>query len=317
MQRALVTGVAGFIGSHLAERLLGEGIAVVGLDSYSPHYERALKELNVGPLCDSGAFTLVEGDLLDAPLTELLEGVDCVFHLAARPGVRDSWVDFSDYVHNNVMATKVLLDGCVGRPLRLVFASSSSVYGDSRRLPVNEDAPLGPISPYGATKVMTEVMVGAYAAAHGLEAVGLRYFTVYGPRQRPDMGLARFIEATVAGRSVSVYGDGRQLRDFTYVADVVAATVAAARRGAAGAVYNIASSSPRELLAVLHELGEVLGQPLELVHEEAKTGDVRDTWGDTSRARDTLGFAPATELRDGLAAQAQEASRRRASLAAR
>jgi UDP-glucose 4-epimerase len=316
MQRALVTGVAGFIGSHLTERLLDEGVAVVGLDSYSSHYERTLKELNVAPLRDHDAFTLVEEDLLDAPLTELLEGVEHVFHLAARPGVRDSWVDFSDYVHNNVTATKVLLDECVGRAVRLVFASSSSVYGDSTRLPVTEDAPLRPISPYGATKVMTEVMVGAYAAAHGLEAVGLRYFTVYGPRQRPDMGLARFIEAAVTGRSVSVYGDGRQLRDFTYVGDVVDATIAAAHRGAPGAVYNIASSHPRELLAVLDELGGVLGQSLELVHEHAKTGDVRDTWGDTSRAREALGFAPTTELRDGLANQARAAVHRRSSLAA-
>ncbi len=316
MQRVLVTGAAGFIGSHLAERLLSDGVAVIGLDSYSPHYDRALKDLNVEPLRESDAFTLVEADLMDVALPDLLDGVDVVFHLAARPGVRDSWLEFPDYLQNNVAATKALLDALVGRPLRLVYASSSSVYGDCSTLPVTEDLAPRPISPYGATKAMTELMVGAYTAAHGLDAVCLRYFTVYGPRQRPDMGFARFIEAADAGHAVSVYGDGRQLRDFTYVGDVVAATVAAGRRGAAGAVYNIASSRPRELLVVLGELGEVLDHQLELDHEEAKAGDVRDTWADTSRARDALGYEPATELRDGLAAQVREANRRRSSLAA-
>jgi UDP-glucuronate 4-epimerase len=315
MQRALLTGAAGFIGSQLAVRLLEDGVAVTGIDSFSPHYQRALKELNLAEAREYPEFTIVEGDLVEVPLAELLEGVDVVFHLAARPGVRDSWSEFSDYVHNNVEGTKVLLDACAGRSLRLVYASSSSVYGNSSELPVSEEATRRPISPYGATKVMSELMVGAYAAAHDLDAVGLRYFTVYGPRQRPDMGLARFIEAADAGQPVRIYGDGRQLRDFTYVGDVVSATVAAAARGEPGAVYNIASSNPRELVAVLTELGEVLGRALELVHEEAKLGDVRDTWGDIRRASDALGYQPATALRDGLAGQVEEARRRRSALA--
>jgi UDP-glucose 4-epimerase len=315
MQRALLTGAAGFIGSHLAVRLLDDGVAVTAVDSFSSHYQRALKELNVAELREHRDFSLVENDLVEAPLSELLDGVDVVFHLAARPGVRDSWADFSDYLHNNVAATKALLDACAGRPLRLVYASSSSVYGNSANLPVPEDASREPISPYGATKVMTEVMVNAYAAAHGLEAIGLRYFTVYGPRQRPDMGLARFIEAAVSGRALSIYGDGRQLRDFTYVGDAVAATVAAARVGEPGAIYNVASSNPLELLAVLGELSDVIGQELELAHEGAKLGDVRDTWADTSRAVAELGYKPATSLRDGLAAQVAEAERRRSALA--
>lgn len=315
MQRALLTGAAGFIGSHLAQRLLDDGVAVIGLDSFSAHYPRALKELNLIGIADHPRFTLVEEDLLEAPLEELLGDVDVVFHLAARPGVRDSWSEFDDYVQNNVIATKVLLDACVGRPLRLVYASSSSVYGDSPSLPVSEAAPPRPVSPYGATKVMTEVMVGAYAAGHGLEAVGLRYFTVYGPRQRPDMGISRFIEAAVAGRPLSIYGDGKQLRDFTYVGDAVAATVAAAHRGHPGALYNIASSHPMRLTEVLEELGRVLGKDLEVAHEDAKLGDVRDTSADIGRARADLGYGPATPLREGLVAQVQEAGRRRSALA--
>lgn len=316
MQRALVTGAAGFIGSHLAADLLADGIAVTAIDSYSPHYQRELKDLNLAPVRDHPQLTFVEDDLTKAPLAELLGDVDVVFHLAARPGVRDSWSDFSEYVHDNVMATKALLDACAGRSLRLVYASSSSVYGDSQSLPVSEDARPNPISPYGATKVMTEVMVGAYASSRGLDAVGLRYFTVYGPRQRPDMGIARFIEAAAAGRELRVFGDGRQLRDFTYVADVVEATVAAARRGETGAIYNVASNHPYELIAVLRELGEILGEPLALSHEEAKVGDVRDTWADTTRAQEALGYAPGTSLREGLAAQVEEASRRRSVLSA-
>jgi UDP-glucuronate 4-epimerase len=315
VQRALLTGAAGFIGSHLAQRLLGDGVAVTGLDSFSPHYQRALKELNLAAIREHPGFTLVEEDLLEAPLDALLDGVDVVFHLAARPGVRDSWSDFVDYVHNNVAATKALLDACVGRPLRLVYASSSSVYGNSPSLPVAEDASRRPVSPYGATKVMTEVMVGAYAAEYGLEAIGLRYFTVYGPRQRPDMGISRFIEAAIVGRPLSIYGDGHQLRDFTYVGDAVAATIAAASRGEAGSVYNIASSQPRELLAVLGELGRVIGEELELVHEDVKLGDVRDTSADIGRACAELGYQPSTSLREGLAAQVKEAGRRRSALA--
>lgn len=315
MRRALLTGAAGFIGSHLAQQLLDDGVTVTAVDSFSAHYQRALKELNLAEVADHPRFSLIEEDLLEAPLEELLDGVDVVFHLAARPGVRDSWVEFDDYVRSNVTATKALLDACIGRPLRLVYASSSSVYGDSPSLPVSEDAPRRPVSPYGATKVMAELMTGAFAAGHGLEAIGLRYFTVYGPRQRPDMGLSRFIEAAVAGRPLSIYGDGRQLRDFTYVTDAVAATIAAARRGRPGSVYNIASSQPRELIAVLGELGRVLGEELELAHEAAKIGDVRNTSADIGLARRELSYEPTTSLREGLAAQVEEAQRRRSALA--
>jgi len=312
----LVTGAAGFIGSHLSEALLALGHEVRGLDSMAGHYSRALKELNLaGPRAHAG-FSFFERDLLGPGLGELVDGCEYVFHLAARPGVRDSWHDFDDYAHSNILGTKALLDACAGRDAKVVYASSSSVYGDAQQLPVTEEQPPAPISPYGASKVMTEVMAGAYQRAHGLAVVGLRYFTVYGPRQRPDMGIARFIEAAVEGRRLPVYGDGRQLRDFTYVGDVVDATVAAAQRGPSGAVYNVASSNPRPLLEVLDELGEALARPLALDFEESKLGDVRDTWGSIERAAGALGFAPATSLRAGLEAQVAEAGRRRDALAA-
>ena len=312
----VVTGAAGFIGSHLSEALLALGHPVRGLDSFAAHYSRALKELNLAGSLGHPQFTLHEGDLLDRGLDELVDGAAVVFHLAARPGVRDSWRDFDDYARSNVLGTKAILDACVGRGIKFVYASSSSVYGDASTLPVTEDQPTAPISPYGATKVMTEVMAGAYHRAHGLDVVGLRYFTVYGPRQRPDMGLSRFIDAAEQGRRLSIYGDGRQLRDFTYVGDVVAATVAGAAVGVPGAVYNIASSNPQPLVEVLDQLGSVLGVELMLDFESSKLGDVRDTWASTQRAQDELGFVAATSLAEGIAAQVAEAARRREALAA-
>ncbi|HEY7828978.1 MAG TPA: NAD-dependent epimerase/dehydratase family protein [Solirubrobacteraceae bacterium] len=315
MKRALVTGAAGFIGSHLSTRLIDDGVEVRGVDCFSAHYERPLKELNVAALSDEKRFQLIETDMALSKVAELIEEVDIVFHLAARPGVRDSWSDFADYVHANVLATRALFDACAQAGVRVVFASSSSVYGDAARLPVKEDIDLHPVSPYGATKAMTELLAGAYASAFGLDAVGLRYFTVYGPRQRPDMGLSRFIEAAAAGDPLHIFGDGRQLRDMTYVGDAVAATVAAAERGRPGAVYNVASCAPRSLLDILGELGQVLGLELELEHEERKAGDVRDTWGAIEHARQDLGYEPATPLRAGLHQQVAEAHRRRALLA--
>jgi UDP-glucuronate 4-epimerase len=312
---ALVTGAAGFIGSHLSTRLLGEGFEVRGVDSFTAHYERPLKELNVSPLAGERRFELVEEDLALADVPLLIEGADIVFHLAARPGVRDSWSEFDDYVHANVRATRALLDGCAAAGVKVVFASSSSVYGDLAELPADERTALAPVSPYGATKAMTEHLAGAYAASLGLRAVGLRYFTVYGPRQRPDMGISRFIEAASAGEPIRVYGDGLQLRDMTYVGDVVAATLAAAKHGKPGRVYNVASSLPRALLDILRELEEVIGDELQIEHEERKAGDVRDTWGDIARARRELGYEPQTPLRVGLEAQVAEAARRRVALA--
>ncbi|HXA53447.1 MAG TPA: NAD-dependent epimerase/dehydratase family protein [Solirubrobacteraceae bacterium] len=315
MRRALVTGAAGFIGSHLSTRLIAEGYAVRGVDSFTSHYERPLKELNIAALNSERHFQLEEVDLAQTDVSRLLDGVEIVFHLAARPGVRDSWGEFDDYVHANIAATRALLDACAASGARVVYASSSSVYGDIAELPAAERAALRPVSPYGATKAMTELLAGAYAASLGLDTVGLRYFTVYGPRQRPDMGLARFIEAANAGEPIRIYGDGLQLRDMTYVGDAVAATLAAAEHGRPASVYNVASSLPRALLEIVRELEAVLGGELQLEHEERKSGDVRNTWGDIARARRELGYEPRTPLRAGLEAQVAEAARRRAALA--
>jgi len=311
MKSILVTGAAGFIGSHLCEALLRAGYRVRGIDSFTPHYDRGLKELNLVPALASPGFEFVELDLAVSPLADVVADAEWVFHLAARPGVRDSWGDFEDYAHSNIIGTKALLDACARRSTRVVYASSSSVYGNADQLPVTERTPLRPISPYGATKVMTETLAGAYGASRGLEVVGLRYFTVYGPRQRPDMGLSRFIEAAVAGREIGIYGDGRQMRDFTFVDDVVAATIAAAERGTPGGIYNVASGRPLPLLDVLGVLSEVIESKLRLVFEDPKTGDVRDTWAATQRATDELGFTAAVPLGEGLARQVAEAARRR------
>jgi UDP-glucuronate 4-epimerase len=316
MSRVLVTGAAGFIGSHLSEYLISNGHQVVGIDSFSDHYARALKELNISKLADESRFELVEIDIARDPLVDLFSGSDVVYHLAARPGVRDSWSEFGDYADANIMGSRSVFDAAARTNTRVVYASSSSVYGDASSLPATEKHTLHPISPYGASKVMTEVLAGAYASSYGLHAVGLRYFTVYGPRQRPDMGLSRFIEALVDGKAIPLFGDGLQRRDMTYVGDVVTATIAAGQRGSAGSVYNVASDAPHTLLDILGELSDVLNVPLRLDHEPSKPGDVRDTWGSITRATSELGYRPSVPLREGLQRQAAEAARRRTALSA-
>ena len=253
----------------------------------------------------SAAFTLVESALADADLSTLLDGVTHVFHLAAQAGVRKSWgQDFRVYTINNVEATQILLEACVGKPIeRLVYASSSSVYGDAVTLPMREDARPQPVSPYGVTKLAAEHLCYLYHVSHGVPAVSLRYFTVYGPRQRPDMGFARFLGAVIRGDTVPQFGDGRQTRDFTFVADAVAATVTAATRGTPGGVYNIGGGSRVALLDVFELIRRVTGRPVRVEQTEAQRGDMRDTDADTTRARVDLAFAPTATLEEGLRAQ--------------
>ena len=305
--KALVTGTAGFIGSHLAERLIDAGARVTGVDCFSDYYPRTLKERNLARLRGETGFSLVETPLTDANLEALLDGVTHVFHLAAQPGVRKSWGrDFHIYTINNVDATQALLEACVNKPIeRFVYASSSSVYGDEAPIPMREDTRPQPVSPYGVTKLAAEQLCYLYHVNYSVPTVSLRYFTVYGPRQRPDMGFSRFFEASLKGLPVQMFGDGRQTRDFTFVADAVSATVAAATRGKPGGVYNVGGGSRVELLEVFELIRLVTGRPLQIERLEAQRGDMRDTYADNTRARTDLAFAPTVTLEQGLRAQYQ------------
>jgi len=305
--KALVTGVAGFIGSTLAERLCADGAEVVGLDCFTDYYPRALKERNLTALRAEPRFRFVESSIGDVDLAALLADRTHVFHLAAQAGVRKSWGrDFSVYTVNNIDATQILLESCIDRPIeRLVYASSSSIYGDNVALPMRETALPQPVSPYGVSKLAAEQLCYLYHVNYGVPAVSLRYFTVYGPRQRPDMGFHRFLKATLRGEPIAVYGDGEQTRDFTFVADAVSATFAAARRGVPGRVYNIGGGSRVTVNQVLDMVGRVTGRRPIIQSETAQKGDMRHTYADTSLARRDLGFAPTISLEEGLAAEHQ------------
>jgi UDP-glucose 4-epimerase len=246
--KALVTGAAGFIGSTLSTALLDRKAAVVGIDCFTDYYARAIKEQNLEPLRSRSEFQFVEAALQTVDLEPLLDGVTHVFHLAAQAGVRGSWGEqFQTYTSHNVDATQRLLEMLTGRPIaRLVYASSSSVYGDVAPIPMREDAYIQPVSPYGVTKLAAEHLCNLYHANHGVPAVSLRYFTVYGPRQRPDMGFHRFIRAALLGEPITLFGDGEQSRDFTFVDDAVGATMAAGDRGRPGTVYNIGGGCRRK-----------------------------------------------------------------------
>ncbi len=301
--KTIVTGVAGFIGSHLAESLLGSGHEVVGIDAFVDYYPRASKETNLAVARDHAAFRFVEGRLQDLALEPLLDGAGQVFHLAAQAGVRASWgKEFALYTEHNVLATQRLLEAAVARGTpRLVYASSSSVYGECRTLPLHEDAPCRPVSPYGVTKLAAEHLTRLYERTHGLPTVSLRYFTAYGPRQRPDMAFHRFLRAALDGTPIRVFGDGEQTRDFTFVADVVAATRAAADSGRPGCVYNVGGGERISVNAVLARIEGVTGRRLQVLREETQKGDMRDTFADTSAARQDLGFRSTVALDTGLA----------------
>ena len=306
MSRALVTGCAGFIGSHLTDALLAGGHEVVGVDCLSDNYPAAEKLANLGRAREHDAFELVLADLAGTDTARVLDSCDVVYHLAAEPGVRTSWGRrFARFCHHNVEATQRLLEAVRATPgTRVVYASSSSVYGESERLPTPESAPPRPLSPYGVTKLAAEQLCRVYHANHGVDAVALRFFTVYGPRQRPDMAFRRFCEATARGAAIELYGDGRQSRDFTYVDDVVAAVRAAGTRpGVGGRVYNVGGGAPVTLDSALETLAALAGRPLDVRRGERGSGDVLHTAADVTRARAELDFAPATTLAEGLGAE--------------
>ena len=299
--RVVVTGAAGFIGSHLVDDLLARGDEVLALDSLSPYYDPSLKLARLEAAASRGGCTTAVADLATARLEPLLEGAGLVFHLAGRPGVRASWHDgLAACMRENIHATQRLLDAAAraGVP-RVVLASSSSVYGQAAEVPTPETAPLRPLSPYGVTKAAAE-HVAALAAC---PVVVLRFFTVFGPRQRPDMAFARFLEAALEGRAVPVNGSGLQARDFTYVGDAVAALLAAAELGVPGRAYNVAGGCEATVLDVIGALGRLLGAPLDTRHGPASLGDPFRTEGDTARARRELGWEPEVGLEEGLARQ--------------
>jgi nucleoside-diphosphate-sugar epimerase len=304
--RALVTGCAGFIGSHLTESLLEDGVEVVGVDCFNDNYARRQKLKNLERATEWRNFEFVPIDLARGDLHDLVGEVDTVFHLAAEPGVRASWGDrFELYVRNNVLATQQLLEAASQWPEnRFVFASSSSVYGEAERFPTPETVTPKPFSPYGVTKLSAEHLCQAYHRNLGVDVVMLRYFSVYGPRQRPDMGFHRFCRAAIRSEKITVFGDGRQTRDFTFVSDVVRATRSAAQLpDLGGLVLNVgggAQVSVNEALAFISELAD---GPLDVEYVEPVHGDVRDTCADPALARRHLGLVPETAWRDGLQAQ--------------
>lgn len=302
--RALVTGAAGFVGSTLSKQLLREGHEVVGIDVLTDYYEVAIKRGNLASIPQQG-FTFHEADLNTADLPALLADVDWVFHQAGQPGVRMSWgKDFAVYVRQNIEATQRLLEAAKDAPnlKRLVYASSSSVYGNAERYPTSEDDRPQPVSPYGVTKLAAEHLCSLYASNFGVPTVSLRYFTVYGPGQRTDMAFTRFVRAAVLGETISIYGTGEQIRDFTFVDDVVAANIAAATETTPpGTVLNVAGGSNVSVNDTLAILTDLNGGALTVEHTDTVKGDVFRTGGDTTKITELLGWKPTVSIEEGLA----------------
>jgi nucleoside-diphosphate-sugar epimerase len=302
MMRTLVTGAAGFVGAHLCAHLLAQGNDVIGIDAMTDFYDVRRKKANLTALTDWNSFAFRRQDLLTAPLHRLLDGVEVVFHLAGQPGVRPSWgPEFAVYVDRNILATQRLLEASRRVPVRkIIYASSSSVYGDAESYPTTEAVRPRPVSPYGVTKLAAEHLCELYRVNFGIPTASLRLFTVYGPRQRPDMAFARLIGAALRGSPFPLFGDGSQTRDFTYVTDVVAAMCAAARSSWTG-VANVGGGSRTSMAEVIRIVGTLVGREVATARRPAQPGDVRDTAADTSVAREAFGYAPAVPLAQGLA----------------
>lgn len=303
--KCLVTGAAGFIGSHVAERLLSDGHTVVGIDRFSDYYDPEIKRSNAEILLANSDFELAVRDLAIDDISDLLDGVNVVFHLAAQAGVRESWgKSFGRYVDDNINATQRLLEAVKDSSIdKFLYASTSSVYGDAETFPTSEDVPPRPVSPYGVTKLAAEHLCNLYQRNYDVPLVAVRYFTVYGPRQRPDMAFRRFIEALLGGWDIDVYGDGGQTRDFTFVSDAVDATLRAAFSSRSSGVYNVGGGSQIALRDAISILEELIGKDAVLNYTDAMPGDARDTSADTSRAAAELGYRPGVDLASGLAEQ--------------
>jgi UDP-glucose 4-epimerase len=303
----VVTGAAGFIGSHLSEKLLASGHDVVGIDCLSDYYERALKEQNLEASRRHDNFHFDESDLVEADLAPLLKGADVVYHLAGLDGVQPSWGNrFDSYLRDNVIATQRLLEALRGAPIkRLVFAGSSSVYGDAEMFPTKESALPHPVSPFGVTKLAAEHLTHLYTRNFAIPVVSVRYFTVYGPRQRPDMAFSRFMHALAAGEGIEVFGDGEQTRDLTYVSDAVEGTIKASTADVVGRVINLGGGSRASVNQVLAILEEISGIKVNRQTMPAAPGDPRHTGASINLAREKLGWEPRISLREGLTRQWQ------------
>lgn len=301
--RVLVTGAAGFIGSHLCEALVNAGDTVVGLDAFIPYYPRAIKERNLRRLLQHPGFTFYEQDLRTDDLAPLLGDIEVIFHLAAMGGLLLSWTDFDLYMTCNIQATRRLLEAAraSGSVHQLIYASTSSIYG--RDVTGPETMIPQPVSPYGITKLAAEHLVRTYSEQFGLPATILRYFSVYGPRQRPDMGYHIFIDHILHGRTITVFGDGNQLRGNTYVGDIVRATILAHERFESGTMYNIGGAEEISANQVIGMLQEITGREAIVQHGPARPGEQHRALADTTLARERLGFIPTMPLADGLKAQ--------------
>ena len=305
-RRVLVTGAGGFVGSNLVDTLLARGDTVVGIDCFTPYYDPESKRANLTAALTDPRFSLVEADLRDTDVLALLDGIDTVFHQAAQPGVRLSWSDgFAEYATHNVLATQRLLEAARDNDVRrFVYASSSSVYGNQERYPTVETDLPRPYSPYGVTKLAAEHLCGLYAENWGVSTVSLRYFTVFGPRQRPDMSIHRLCEAVLTGASFPRFGDGQQVREFTFVGDIVAANLAAADADVRpGTVANVAGGGEIVLNDLITMVGELAGAEVVIENHPAQAGDAKRNGGATELARELLGWEPVVSLRDGIAAQ--------------
>ncbi len=304
MGKYIVTGAAGFIGSHLVESLLKQGETVVGIDEFNNYYDSRLKHKNIATVIDHPHFQLIENNILSLDWSDLLKETEVVFHQAAQAGVRASWgQDFHFYTERNLNATQVILEGAKSAPTlkRLVYASSSSIYGNAEKLPTPETTCPQPVSPYGITKLAAEQLCWQYHQSFGVPATALRYFTVYGPRQRPDMAFHKFFRAVLTKEAISIYGDGEQTRDFTFISDAVDANLAAATATeAVGESFNIGGGSRVALNQVLKKMEAVIGKEIQRTYHERATGDARDTSAEISKAQRLLNYSPKVQLEEGL-----------------
>ena len=305
MVNHIVTGAAGFIGSHLAQALLESGANVIGIDQFNDYYDCQLKHDNIANLKQYAGFKLIKANIQDLDWQELLQSVDVVYHQAAQAGVRSSWgKDFHHYTERNINATQVILEGAKQVPSlqRIVYASSSSVYGNAIAMPTPETLCPQPVSPYGITKLAGERLCWLYQQNFGVPTTALRYFTVYGPRQRPDMAFHKFFKAAIEGSAISIYGDGQQTRDYTYVSDAVAANLAAGKvPEAIGEVFNVGGGSRVTLMELLAIMERIIEQPIRQNHVAKAAGDARHTSADVTKAKEILGYSPQVSLADGLA----------------